>query len=491
MHGIAAASPARCRYLEIGCGDASNLLPLAQAWPGSQFVGIDMSGVAIARGEQLRRQLGLDNLHLQVADLTTWTPPAPDFDYICAHGFYSWVPDAVRDALLALCRDHLTGNGVAYISYNTLPGCHIRRMFWQMLRFHTRDVADPHMKIRQAVALLRFLEHGVLGDGPYAATVRHEVESLIAGTDPAVLFHDDLAQINEPVSITDFAAHAARFGMRFLAEADYSEMAEDVAPDAIAGMLAEMATRDVLLKEQYLDFLKGRRFRQTLLCRAVLAPHLRADPAALDALQLCGEIDSDPDPIDPAPGAWTRFSNRAGSALRVDAPVPKAALAIIGERHPACIGFDALLAAARTRVAAGTDVDDDAAMLRETLVAALRFGLVEVRCDAARFAAQPDARPKASPLARAQLQRGGDLVTSLRPSTVALEDRVLRELVLLLDGSRDRGMLLADLADAMAASGEPLPGDAPGADAAAWRRHLADHLEHNLRMAARVALLVE
>src|SRR3546814_8263827 len=61
LHGIAAASPTLCRYLEIGCGDGADMLPLALAYPHARFVGIDLSATAIARGEQLRARLGLTN----------------------------------------------------------------------------------------------------------------------------------------------------------------------------------------------------------------------------------------------------------------------------------------------------------------------------------------------------------------------------------------------------------------------------------------------
>ena len=51
-----------------------------------------------------------------------------EFDYIVAHGVYSWVPAAVRDGMLRLCQERLRPQGIAYISYNTYPGCHLREM---------------------------------------------------------------------------------------------------------------------------------------------------------------------------------------------------------------------------------------------------------------------------------------------------------------------------------------------------------------------------
>src|SRR5262245_61868406 len=120
LHGIPTASPSQCRLLEVGCGEGANLLACALAYPHSTFVGVDLSKSAINRGEAYQQKLGLTNLRLQAADLTAWQPLEGTYDFIIAHGFYSWVPLAVRDALLALCRDWLAPAGIAYISYNAL-----------------------------------------------------------------------------------------------------------------------------------------------------------------------------------------------------------------------------------------------------------------------------------------------------------------------------------------------------------------------------------
>src|SRR5262249_43905300 len=314
LHAISAASPKRCRFLEVGCGDGATLMPLALAYPDSTFVGIDLSAVAIARGEAMRSTLGLSNLSLVAGDLTKCDPGPEPFDYIMAHGFYSWVPPLVRDALFDLCRKRLAPAGVAYISYNTLPGCHIRRMLWEMLRFHVRDIKVPEDKIQQASALLQFLAQGTVGKGAYPDLLREEAKRLADKTDRAVLYHDDLSDINDPVTITDFVARARKFGLEFLAEAEYFEMTEDVSPSAV-GLLRGLAARDVILKEQYLDFLKARRFRQTLLCRAEAPLNRVADAGAVLGFSVLGELASDPKPANLSPGVAIQFKGGSGSII--------------------------------------------------------------------------------------------------------------------------------------------------------------------------------
>lgn len=42
--------------------------------------------------------------------------------------FIRGVPDELRRRILVICAQQLTANGIAYISYNTLPGWHTRAL---------------------------------------------------------------------------------------------------------------------------------------------------------------------------------------------------------------------------------------------------------------------------------------------------------------------------------------------------------------------------
>jgi len=497
LHGIAAASPKECRLLEVGCGDGLQLVTLAMAYPDSTFVGVDMSQAAIARGEAMRATLGLGNLRLVAADLQRWDPGAEPYDYIAAHGFWSWVPQSVRERLLALCEEALAPAGIAYVSYNALPGCHIRRMVGDMMKFHARDTDDPGMKIERARDLLAWLERDVLSSRlVYGDVVRNEARDLLKRTDTSVLFHDDMAGINQPFHFSEFMLLAAGHGLAYLGEADYFETNDKVLESADArDRLAAAAGDDVLLKEQYLDFLKGRRFRQTLLCRGDAplqrAPLMQAAMRMDVVGQMRAEL-AEGATLDLAQGVAVRFSNLDGAALVIDHPVAKAALALVGDAFPAPLPATELLARARAASDAPADDDDAAAVLAHTLTAGFQMGLLTLHCDAPRFATQPGDRPRTSALARLQLDTGLDLLTSLRPSMVRLDSRLALELVRLLDGSRDRTAILGELAMRMAAL--PVPGDDGGEAFQStdwWRGQLASKLEDGLQQTARMALLVE
>ncbi len=495
LHGIAAASPARCELLEVGCGDGLQLVALAQAYPQSRFVGVDMSHVAIARGEAIRTALGLENLELHADDLMTWPLEGKRYDFITAHGFYSWVPDSVRERLLAMCRARLADTGVAYVSYNALPGCHLRRMVWDMLKFHARDTSGARDKVDKARALLEWLGRDVLTAKTYAEVVRSEAGDLLKRTDTSVLFHDDLAEINQPFMFSEFMEQAAAQGLAYLAEADYFEMNDKaLASEEARVHLNTLAGDDLLRKEQYLDFLKGRRFRQTLLCHSHAPIQRQPSMQATMAMDVVGQLRAEiPEggSLDLTPGIAVRFYNSEGAALVIDHPVAKAALWLVGNAFPAPMAATALQAHSRAKCGGEAAPHDDAVLAR-TLMAGFQIGLLTLHCDGPRFATTAGERPLTSTLVQLQLASGANLLTSLRPSMVRLDSVLALELVRLLDGSRDRTTLLHALAQRMAVL--PVPGDDGGErlqSADWWLMQLAPKLEEGLQQAARMALLVE
>lgn len=105
----------------------------AMTLPETEFVGIDLSREAIERGRALASEAELRNVQLEHIDLSLAGERFGRFDYIVAHGLYSWVPEAVRDALFQLIQCVLNTAGVAFVSYNVYPGWYLRRMVREMI----------------------------------------------------------------------------------------------------------------------------------------------------------------------------------------------------------------------------------------------------------------------------------------------------------------------------------------------------------------------
>ena len=176
-YGLKTAPIEKCRVLEVGCGSGTNLLAMACDLPESEFTGIDLSANHIEQGKKAVSETGAKNLQLICADLLQADlKDFGKFDYIIAHGFFSWVPNIVREKFWEIVRKHLAPDGVAFVSYNAFPGCHLRMMMREMMMYHTEKIEPPFEKARQSVALLAFLKETAFDKEIYARILEKEFE---------------------------------------------------------------------------------------------------------------------------------------------------------------------------------------------------------------------------------------------------------------------------------------------------------------------------
>jgi SAM-dependent methyltransferase len=442
LFGLAPASPEQCRMLELGCGDGTNLLPLAYAFPGSRFVGVDLAPTLIAAGRNVIADLGLKNLELLCLDVADYPAIGEPFDYVVAHGVYSWVPPEVRESLLAICRGRLAPQGIAYVSYNCLPGGHIRRMVREIMRFHVRSESDPLERVRQAVAVTRFIADSMDQPDAYRQVFKEQLEQ-IQRYGAGHLFHDDLAEINDPVYFHEFMTQAARHDLQYLAEAEFYEMQEDAfSSDARQRLGGIKASR--LTFEQYLDFIKCRRFRQTLLCRGQAQVCSPPASTVVERFHISSQAAAKARANGLANGPIESFVAPGGGALQLDDAVGKAALRVLSQRWPATVPFNELFQLA----AQAAPPPEGALAARKDLAAILleayRAGLVDFRKLPVRCATRPPERPKLWAFARRQIQ-WRDSVTTLRGDNLRIGDDAGKRLLELLDGSRG----LDDIMEAM------------------------------------------
>jgi SAM-dependent methyltransferase len=495
LFGMTPAPVEHCRVLELGCGGGGNLLPMAEALPGSEFVGIDLSARQIAASQAAARALGLKNLTLGQADLLDVPNGLGPFDYIVAHGVYSWVPPPAQDKLLAICKESLAPGGVAYVSYNTYPGWHSRAAVGEMMRFHTRNTADPQARVAQARALLALLAEAAPTKRPaYSQMLREEQARLRDYLDP-ILLYDQLTEVNEALYFHEFMARAAGHGLQYLAEAEASAMSpQRLGPDVTAA-LARMGG-DLIGREQYLDFVTNRGFRQTLLCHDGIPLRRDIPPERLSGLRVASAARCTSARPDLRPGQPVEFRAPGGNTLGTDNPLAKAALLYLEEIWPRDVPFDTLQAAARARLAGeGLVVEDGGAYARdgrelaETVLQAFLADVLELHAYEPALAVEPGERPVASGWARRQAAEG-DKVTNRRHELLPL-DGLTRHLLTLLDGSRDRAALGEALLRHVAERGLVVQQHGrPVTDSAGLRAVLAEGLEVKLRGLGRSALLV-
>jgi methyltransferase-like protein len=490
LFGMSPAPVEHCRVLELGCNDGANLIAMAYALPDSRFVGIDSAEKPIAAGRALVEELGLNNIILRPLDLLETPPDLGRFDYIIAHGLYSWVPETVRDKLLAVCGAHLSDNGVAYISYNVYPGCHFRDLTRGMMRYHVAKFSEPEEKILQARALLKFLVESKKELEPYHQILQRELDRSLSRSD-AALFHDDLNAINHPVYFHEFIEHAARHGLQYLSEATLRAMPVNSYRPYVIEQLNKLDPADVITREQYNDFLMGRTFRQTLLCRKEI-PLYQTHPAErLYTLRFAADlrpVSADPKPCSEAAEV---FKGPGGAEIETNQPLVKIALAHLAAIWPQSIVFDDLISLVQSELGTAMGAQEEAKrQLAEALLQAHLAGHIELHAHRASFVTNVTERPLASALARLQLRKG-IAISTLRHQSIKIEGTLSRNLLLRLDGTRDRSTLLNDLA-ALVKSGEAsVPGDdGPIHNLDPALEQLSEGLEKNLSELARLGLLI-
>ena len=497
----------RCRVLEIGCAAGGNLLPMAQNLPGSTFVGIDYSARQIEAGQAALAAVGFPNarlLHLNLLDLT---PEFGEFDYIIAHGVYSWVPQPVRDKLLTVCKENLAPHGLAYVSYNVYPGWHMLASLRDLMLWHTREIADPLERVAQARGVLQFMAESVPADHMGRATLLNafakfliqETERIGPKSD-SFLLHDELEENNQPLYFHEFMAHAERHGLQFVSELDFRSALPNFYPKGVTESLLKTA-RNVVELEQYLDFLRNRTFRQTLLCHAGQTINRTIKPESLRPFHLASRAVPDAEQPQIATRTVEKFKTLDGATLSIDHPVSKAAMIHLALQWPRTVPFADLLPAAEARLGHTSDSpapvaapgeQTDEYVLSTNLLKAFVYSenLVEAHIYPPAFVVAVSERPTASPWAR-QMAASEPKVTNLRHERVEL-DPLAQYLLPFVDGTRTAEELLELLLAGPVASGKLVAqqNDQPVTDPAAVRAVLAGELQDSLRWLGRAALLV-
>jgi SAM-dependent methyltransferase len=358
--GLAAAPPDRCHVLEIGCAEGMNLLPLAERFPNSEFTGLDISPAQIATGEKARAACGIKNARLICGDVRTFDGGGAD--YIIAHGVYSWVPDDAKDALLGLISRTLAPGGVAYASYNVHPAAGPIASLRAIVRTELDRLA-PADEPAAAERLLAILHQSFANiPGANAAAMRALIEEMRAKP-IALCLNDELATVNDPVTVHSFNEHAGRHGLRFLAEAHYASMPFEHLPAAARAPLAELGL-DAMRAQQFLDLLGHRALRNTLLVHAGDMPR-EPDATVIGECAIGLHMFPADERVDLAPGAMLKLEGRHGFAMSIVNAAQKAFFTALCEAAPARISFGRAIERAAELLRIGNiDAPIDEALLR-------------------------------------------------------------------------------------------------------------------------------
>ena len=494
LFGMKPAPVERCRVLELGCSNGANLLSMALTLPESEFIGVDSAERPIARGKARVEALGLKNLTLRHLDLLEMAPDYGKFDYIIAHGLYAWVPPRVRDQILAICKGSLQPQGIAYVSYNTFPGCYPRVMVREMMLFHNRDFPTPQQQTQQGITLLKLLANSRPEPDSYSRMLEEEFERISKRSKEA-LYHDELSEVFEPVWFYQFMEHAERYDLKFAGEADFFEThTGGLTPQAKE--VLDKISDDIILSEQYLDFMRGRAFRKTLLCHKEVPLDRSRKSLSVRSLYVSSQARPDSPAPNFSPRAEETFRSGSGAVLTTANPLARALLWYLIDSLPERISFEKLVVEVERRARQGLSFvperdQDLASDLADFVGHMYSAGLLDLHVYIPPFATKVSERPVASPLARLEA-RDSDVITTLHHRSLRLGDGLQRGLVMLMNGARDHDALRKDLLELFKSGTLTLQeGDEPITDRQMVEKRIAAETEDVLRSFARMAVLMK
>ena len=498
LYGLNPPPVANCRVLELGCGVGGNVIGIAQSLPGAEVVGVDLSPRQVAEGQAVARELGLANATFHAMDLAKIDESFGSFDYIVCHGVYSWVADAVQARILELAAQRLTASGILFLSYNVYPGWFQRGTVRAAMLFHTRGITDPLERVARSRSFLEFLIASTTPQNtPYALALKHEAE-LLGKVSDTYLFHEHLEEENRPVYFHELAERAERAGLNYLGPARFSLLETGLCTDLREAF--EGFSSDRIAREQYIDYVLNRSFRQSLFCLASAGAAPDPMPQGIPRLRFSAFAwpeSTHPDVVSHAPEPFKTLLN---DHVSLSLPRMKAALVALADRWPRSSGFEALRVESLNRLGERPEVtgaepetnasaEVDRREFSEMLLEGVGSTLINTHVHEPEIAVLAGDRPRVTPLARRQAATGVKVV-NLRQGVANLSE-LDRLVVSLLDGTRDRAAVVKAIAGRFLQGALQLSRDGkPVTDPAEVRTLLEEQVRTCLDRLAAEALLL-
>jgi methyltransferase-like protein/ubiquinone/menaquinone biosynthesis C-methylase UbiE len=435
------------RVLELGCATGGNLVPMAAALPNANFVGIDYSQVQIDQAQRFADAASLKNISLQTLSILDIPLDFGRFDYIIAHGLLSWVPPDVQRKTFEVIRDHLTENGVAYISFNAFPGWHSRQWTREMMTFHAPRIEGQSAddRVHRAREICEIVaESPEIAQSPAGALLKREMAGWIDRPARYVV-HDYLEESNWPFYFHDFVAQARAHDLEYLADAQNNAALFETGSGASAKLFAE-AKDDIVRREQYIDFLKYTPFRRSLLIHRARKPDRAALAERFENLFVTSRLATNAQsPAAVASAQVMQFMDNTGTALQINHPLTKAVLIALQQPFPQAIRVSEMLDRAGTSLGLrGDDLATARARTKLQLLRAWSMNLVQLYTTPPVACTRAGDHPMVWPVARHQAASGALELTNLRHELVPIEPP-FDKIITLLDGTRSRGQLADEL----------------------------------------------
>jgi methyltransferase-like protein len=461
LFGISSPNIGKAKILELGCASGGNILPIAKRYPDARVVGIDLSGVQVAQGQERINAAGLTNVELRVGSITEIDASWGKFDYIICHGVYSWVPPQVQEAILRVSAQNLSETGIAYVSYNTYPGWKFREILRDAMKLRGSGRKTPLEQLSYARGMVEFLQQQAATGSALKVALDENMPIIKNGQD-YYLIHEFLESCNSPCYFKDLIEAAGRQGLSYLAETEVASMFASNYPKTLVEPLLRECGSQVEF-EQYLDFVNNRSFRQTLLVHSAQSSNVRyqLDSQHIKSIQMAGKFErrqgavvqtgnaSTNSLVSTTPPPATSYLNWRGQGLSFGSPLAEKVALYLDAIYPATTDLPSLIKglAAQTQTPVIELVELAPKLLEEFQIQ----GHLRWRMQATRCVAQVQERPK---------MLAGTLMWSLPAAEAGQDERYLasnewhesvflnvfeHHVLQLSDGHRDKAQILMEL----------------------------------------------
>ena len=289
--GLKPPTAKTARVLELGATYGGNIISQAAHNPEATFVGIELSQDQVEKGNKIIGDAKLDNVSLVQGDILNFDESMGTFDYIIAHGFYSWISDEMKDKLLDIISNHLADNGIAYVSYNTYPGWHTMEEVRQLMLFANRghDESTHKEKVLRGKTVGSLVGAQILNydnlkerNSKFLGALRSVMQK-----DDYYVGHDHLEPHNDPCYLYQFNDHLKANNFAYVGDADLTLSMVRTYDESIADKLEQLAPNSQADQEQYLDFMLNTTFRKSIICKASAAKDISyavSNPAEVNTI---------------------------------------------------------------------------------------------------------------------------------------------------------------------------------------------------------------
>lgn len=279
------------RWAELGCGHGLSANIFAASHPHGEFHGFDFNPSHVESGRRLAASTGLGNAHfheLSFEDMAN-APEGrlPQFDFMVAHGIWSWVSPATREQMMAAIRRYLAPGGLLYVSYNTLAGWTAMLPVQKFIREYARVHPGNSAEVTQAA--IGYVREMIKGDAAFFAghpSVAARLEAT-ASMDGRYLAHEYLNANWDPTTFTQVQDVLGEAKVGYIGSATLIENIDAVAvPPATLKLI--QGTNDLRMREMIRDFGSNRAFRRDLYRRGTDQPLSGEQREMLDGVHLVG-----------------------------------------------------------------------------------------------------------------------------------------------------------------------------------------------------------